>query len=52
MIVERLHIVECIPIKDFKHKIKTIKEYYGKANIEIINDKYIYIDRIEELKNN
>ena len=52
MLIETLQVVECIPIENFKHKIKLTKEYFGKAKIEIIDDNYVYIDRIEEMKKN
>lgn len=41
--VETLKVIEFIPYKDFKEKLKLTKKYDGKAKVEIIDDKYIYI---------
>lgn len=45
MIIETLQIIECIPIKNFKHKIETTKKHIGTAKVEIINNEYIYIEK-------
>ena len=43
--VETLKVIEFIPYKDFKEKLKLTKEYDGKAKIEIVEDKYMYVER-------
>lgn len=43
--METLKVIEFIPYKDFKEKLKLTKEYDGKAKIEIVEDKYMYVER-------
>ena len=45
--METLKVIELIPYKDFEEKLKLTKEYDGKAKIEIVDDKYVYVERIE-----
>lgn len=46
---ETLQVVEIIEFRDFKEKLKITKEYDGKAKIEIIDNKYVYVEREEEI---
>ena len=41
---EKLKVIEFIPIKNFKHKIKLTKENDGKSKMQVI-DNYLYIER-------
>lgn len=45
--METLKVIEFIPYKDFKEKLKLTKKYDRKAKIEIVDDKYVYVERIE-----
>jgi len=46
---ETLQVVEIIEFRNFKEKLKITKEYDGKAKIEIIDNKYVYVEREEEI---
>ena len=46
---ETLQVVEIIEFKSFKEKLKITKKYDGKAKIEIIDNKYVYVKREEEI---
>ena len=46
---ETLQVVEIIEFRNFKEKLKITKEYDGKAKIEIIDNKYVYVVREEEI---
>ena len=46
--VETLKVIELIPYKDFKEKLKLTKEYDGSGKVEIIDDKYVYVERVEK----
>lgn len=46
---ETLQVVEIIEFRNFKEKLKITKEYAGKAKIEIIDNKYVYVERKEEI---
>lgn len=41
-------VIECIPYKTFREKIRIVAEYAGKAKVEVYED-YIYIEKIEEV---
>lgn len=43
--VEALKVIEMIKFDNFKEKLKLTKEYDGKAKIEIVDDKYMYVER-------
>lgn len=42
-----LTIVEVIRYKTFKERLQLVKEYTGRAYIEVCNG-YLYIERVEE----
>ena len=44
---EKLQIVELIEFKTFKEKLDITREYDHKAKMEIIDNRYIYIEREE-----
>lgn len=44
MAEEVLQVVEVIPLRTFKDKIKYTKEYDHKAKMEIIDNKYLFIE--------
>lgn len=45
--MEALKVIELIEFKDFKEKLKLTKKYAGKAKVEVVDDKYVYVERIE-----
>ena len=46
---ETLQVVEIIEFRNFKEKLNITKEYDGKAKMEIIDNKYVYVEREEEI---
>lgn len=44
MITENLQRVEIISFKNFKEKIRLTKQYEKLAKIQIIDNKYIYLE--------
>ena len=40
-------VVDYIPFRTFKEKIAITKKYSGKAKLEIIDNKYVYVERVE-----
>lgn len=44
---EKLQVVEIIEFKTFKEKIDITKEFDRKAKMEILDNKYVYIERLE-----
>ena len=48
---EILQIVELIEFKNFKEKLEITKEYDHKAKMEIMDDRYVYVEREEDDKN-
>lgn len=45
--LEILQITELIPYKNFKEKIIITKKYQHKAKLEIVEDKYVYVEVLE-----
>ena len=43
--MENLQSVELIPFKTFKEKIAITKEYNGKAKMEIIDNKFVLVEK-------
>lgn len=46
--VETLKVIELIEFENFKEKLKLTKEYDGLGKIEIIDNKYVYVEREEK----
>lgn len=46
---ETLQVVEIIEFRNFKEKLNITKEYDRKAKMEIIDNKYVYVEREEEI---
>lgn len=44
---EILQIVEIIEFKNFREKLDITKEYDHKAKMEIMHDRYVYVERLE-----
>ena len=44
---KKLKTIEVIPFKDFKAKLKLIKENEGKSRISVISNTHLYIERWE-----
>lgn len=44
---ENLAVVTLAEFKNFKEKMNLTKKYRGKAHVEIIDDRYIYIMKLE-----
>lgn len=42
-----MQIVEIIPFRSFKERIRLVKQFIGKRNTIIIYDNFIYVERIE-----
>lgn len=49
--MENLQSIELIPFKTFKEKINITKKHDGKAKMEIIDNKYILLERKIEDEN-
>ena len=45
--MENLQSIELIPFKTFKEKIAITKEYNGKAKMEIIDNKFVLVEKEE-----
>ena len=43
--MENLQSVELIPFKTFKEKIAITKKYDGKAKVEIIDNKFVLVEK-------
>ncbi len=41
-----MQVIEVIPYKSFKERVKIVKSFIGKAKVEVFED-YVLIDRIE-----
>lgn len=46
--MDAIRVIELIEFKNFKEKLEITKKYSRTSKIEIIDDKYIYIQRKEE----
>lgn len=46
---ETLQVVEIIEFRNFKEKLNITKEFDHKAKMEIIDNKYVYVEREEEI---
>lgn len=46
---ETLQVVEIIEFRNFKEKLKITKEFDHRAKMEIIDNKYVYVEREEEI---
>jgi hypothetical protein len=46
---ETLQVVEIIEFRNFKEKLNITKKYDGKAKMEILDNKYVYVEREEEI---
>lgn len=44
---ETLIIIEFIEFNTFKEKLDITKKYDRKAKMEIVDDKYVYVERLE-----
>ena len=44
---ETLQIIEIIEFRNFKEKLSITREFDHRAKIEIIDDKYVYVEREE-----
>jgi hypothetical protein len=42
-------VIEIIPYGSFKEKMQITKKYDGKAKIEILDNRYIYVEMRQEL---
>ena len=45
--MESLQSIELIPFKTFKEKIAITKKYNGKAKMEIIDNKFVLVEKEE-----
>jgi hypothetical protein len=45
--MENLQSIELIPFKTFKEKIAITKKYNGKAKMEIIDNKFVLVEKEE-----
>jgi len=44
---EILQVTELLPFKTFKEKLSITKKYDRKAKMQIIDDKYVYVEHKE-----
>lgn len=44
---EILQIVEIIEFRNFREKLDITKEYDHRAKMMIIDDRYVYVERLE-----
>lgn len=42
-------VVEAIPFKSFKERLRLVSNYIGKAKVIIIYDTYIYVEKLESV---
>ena len=45
--MENLQSIELIPFKTFKEKISITKKYDGKAKMEIVDNKFVLVEKEE-----
>ena len=45
--MENLQSVELIPFKTFKEKIAITKKYDGKAKMEVVDNKFVLVEKEE-----
>ena len=45
--MENLQSIELIPFKTFKEKIAITKKYDGKAKMEVVDNKFVLVEKEE-----